>query len=286
MAGVSLARRLSHLALPESKSLATPAEAIVEGSLELAMREASQLTVTLLDPRGQIAAAGGLVLGAPMKWGGLKFSLAEITHGPVNGVRSTVLKGRTAGWQTLKHDKAHRGPKKWRGVSPSQVVISEAKAAGLKWLVEPTAKRDVVSRLPKEQKKGPLVSTLDMIDRLASESGFVFGEVGGTLVFASPTWLTKRAGYAVDAGSDFLTEYPTVLKTRDDKDAPGRVTLRVLGESPQQVLLPFTSVSVTGVPGKFQGRYLVNTVTVPLSRADPAEIELVTPVDPKKEDKA
>lgn len=281
---VSLANRLSHLVLPKAKGLdEDPANVIVEGSLDLAMGEASELSVTLLDPVGDIVSAKGVGLGAVMKWGSIKFTLAEIEHGPINGARSTILRGRTAGWQKLKHSNEHRGPKKWRSISPSHVVINEAKAAGLKAVTQPSAKRGVVSRLPKDQKKGPNVSTLDMVDRLAGECGFVFGEVGEVFYFASPTWLARRAGYAVDAGSDFLTEYPTMLSTKDDRDAPGRVTLRVLGETPQQVLLPFTSVSLTGVPKKFRGRYLVNTVTVPLSRAEPAEIELVTPKNPKKE---
>lgn len=281
---VSLATRLSHLVLPKAKGLdVDPGNVIIDGSLDLAASEASQLTVTLLDPVGEIVSAPGVGLGAAMKWGSIKFTLAEVEHGPVNGVRSTVLTGRSAGWQKLKHSGEHKGPKKWRNVSPSHVIANEAKSAGLKCIAQPTAKRGVVSRLPKDQKKGPNVSTLDMMERLAGECGFVFGEAGGVLYFASPTWLARRAGYAVDAGSDFLTEYPRILKTLDDRDAPGRVTLMVLGDTPQQVLLPFTSVNVTGVPGRFKGRYVVNTVTVPLSRAEPAEIELVTPKNPKKE---
>ncbi len=279
---VSLKDRLSFLELPYVP-LHDLQESIIDGSMDLAIGEASQLTVVLSDPKGMIVTSKNLNVNSLVSWGTVKFTIAELTHGPVDGVRATTIVARSKGWQALKNSKEHRGPQKWRNISPTNVMRSEARKAGLKAVMEQTGARGVVSRLPKGQKKGPAVSTLDMADRLAGESGFVFGEVGGTFFFASPSWLGRRKGYTVDTNDGYLLEYPTMSRNVDDRDAPRSVTLSIVGNTPQEVLLPFTAVQLKGVPWKFDGRYIVNTVTIPFGRADPGTVELVAPKDPKKE---
>lgn len=273
---IDLERRLSYLRIP---GVVNAADSIVDGELSLAMGEASQLSVTLLDHSGDIVDSKGAALGKEMTWGGMAFTISTISHGPSSGVRMTTLTGRTKGWQALKKRK---GDKTWRGMSPSAVVASECRAVGLKAVTQKTATVSSISRLA-DGVDAKSTSTLDMIDRLAGEQGFVFGEVGGTFYFGAPSWLVKRNGWSVPGDAEFLLEYPTLTRTRDDKDTPARVSLAVAGERPQEVLLPFSPVRLTRVPGKFPGRYLVSSVSIPFGTADPASVELVTPVGPEKQ---
>lgn len=273
---VDLRKRLSYLSIPGVKDAA---DSIEDGELDLAMGEASQLTVTLLDPTGVIINSAGAALKRTMAWAGLKFTIATIEHGPVSGVRMTTLTGRTKGWQDLK---ARKGRKTWRGLSPSNVVRSECKAVGLAAVTQKTAVSNSISRLA-EGVDSKSTSDLDLFDRLAAEQGFVYGEVNGVFYFGAPSWLVKQRGWTVDGTADYIIDYPTMSKTLDNEDEPGRVSFAVPGDDPGRVLLPFAPVQLTGVPGKFKGRYLIDRVTIPLGLAAPATVELVTPVDPEKQ---
>lgn len=273
---INLATRLSHLRVA---GIALAAEAITDGTLEMTSGEASQLTVALADPDGALVKAPGAALGGSVSWGSLAFTVATLEHGPVNGVRTTTLTARAAGWQALKK---RRGDRTWRGLSPTQVVRAECLAVGMTFVGQQTAVRKSIARLADGEKAAD-TSTLALIDRLAGEAGFVYGEAGGVFYFGAPSWLVKRSGWAVSGTAEFLLEYPTMSKTSDDKGAPARISLSVAGERPQEVLLPFSPVKVTGVPARFAGRYLVERVTVPLSTADAATVDLMTPTDPEKQ---
>lgn len=253
---------------------------IIDASIDLAIGEASQLDLTLADPDGVIINGPGTRLGAVIGWGALDFAIASIEHSPIDGVRCTKIQARAAGWQGLKKRK---GPKTWRGLSASGVVRSECKAAGItKVIAQRTQPGKTISRLA-EGADPKSTSDLEMFDRLAGQSGFVFGEAGGIFYFGAPSWLVKQPGFVVNATADYLAEYPTLRKTSDDKDRPATVTLRVSDPEQRSLIMPFASVRLTGVPGRFAGRYLVERVSIPLTSADPATIELVTPVDPEKQ---
>jgi Phage late control gene D protein (GPD). len=252
------------------------ADAIVDGGLDLAVGEASQVSVTLLDPEGELIRAKGARMGAVLRWGGLRFTVTVVEHGPMRGARCTAVTARSEGWTALKR---RRGARTWRGVSPSAVVAMEAKAVGLEAVCQPSANRKTISRLAQGEKRGS-TSTIELIDRLAGELGYVYGEVGGTLFFGAPSWLVKRPGWEVPVDAEWLTEYPMMRRTQDDKKTPATVSLRITGEKPGNVLLPFTPVQLTKAPGGFSGRYLVERVLVPFT-ATPGDVELATPVDPE-----
>lgn len=277
------ADRVTALQLPGG--ITREAAAIHDGSLDLAIGEASQLTVTVSDPSGAVAGAPGVKRGGEVRWAGLRFAITGIAHGPVDGARVTTLTAYSRGWWTLKHAAAFKGPRTWKGLSPSLVVRGEARKAGLSVVAQPTARRKVISRLPKGKRRGR-TSSLAMIERLAGESGFVFGEVAGQFVFAAPSWLVKRPGWTISGSGAYLAEYPAMSTVADDPEHPASVSLRILGQQPQRVLLPFQTVRLVDVPRPFTGRYLVNRVTIPLSSEDPGTVELVAAVDPDRQDRS
>lgn len=253
---------------------------ILAAAIDLSIGEASQLELTLADPEGVIADAPAAALGTVIGWGSLNFAIASVEHGPRDGARCTTIQARAAGWQGLKKRK---GPKTWRGLSASGVVRAECKAVGIGDVVaQPTQVGKTISRLA-EGADPKSTSDLELFDRLAGQSGFVYGEAGGVFYFAAPSWLVKRPGFVVNATADYLAEYPTLRRTSDDKDRPATVTLRVSNPGQRSLILPFASVRLTGVPTRFAGRYLVERVSIPLTTAEPATIELVTPVDPEKQ---
>lgn len=253
---------------------------ILEASIDLAIGEAGQLDITLADPEGIIIRPAVTKLGTVIAWGSLSFAIASIEYGVRNGVRATTIQAREIGWQALKRRK---GPQTWRGLSASAVFRAECKAAGIKTVVaQRTQTGKTISRLA-EGADPKTTSDLEMFDRLAGQHGFVLGVAAGVGYFGAPSWLVKRPGFIVDATADYLAEYPTLRKTSDDKDRPATVTLKVHAPQQRALILPFASVRMTGVPARFAGRYLVERVSIPLTSADPATVELVTPVDPEKQ---
>jgi hypothetical protein len=276
--GIDLAKRLTMLAVPGVK---VSADALTTGSsVSLGTGQACEVTLAFIDPDGALCASGRVDRGKPLTWAGLPFTIARVEHAASSGVRLTTVVGRSAGWQHLRR---RRGPRTWLAMSATQVVTAEARAVGLTVVGEATAVRKSITRTTENGKAASKVTTLDMIERLARESGFVFGEVGGVFYFGRPTWLAARAGRAVKATAEYLTDYPRCAVTDDDLDQRATISLSVLGDDPSEKLLPFTPVQLSGVPGMFEGRYLINRVTIPLDRAEAGTVDLVTPVDPEKQ---
>lgn len=276
---IDLARRLTALTVP---GVSLSVESLTAGSsVSLGTGQACEVTLALLDPSGRICNSGRVDRGRALTWARLPFVIADVDHGPESGVRVTTVVARSRGWQALR---GRKGARAWSGMSPTQVVTAECRSVGLQVVAEPTAARKSITRSTDTGKQAEKTTTLDMIERLARESGFVFGEVGGAFYFGRPSWLVARAGRAVNASTaDYLTDFPRCGVTSDDSATPGKVTLSVIGDDSTAALLPFTPVQVSGVPSMFEGRYLIDKVTIPLDYAEPATVDLVTPVDPEKQ---
>lgn len=268
--------RLATLRLP---GIADETSSVIHAQLDLSIGESSQLDITLADPDALFINAAGTRLGTVIGWDSLDFSIGSIEHGLVDGVLSTTIQARAAGWQALKKRK---GAKTWRGLSASGVVRAECKAVKLNVIAQRTSVGKTITRVA-DGSDPKSTSDLELFDRLAGQHGFVFGEANGTFYFGAPSWLVKRPSVTVDGGADYLTEPPTLRKTSDDKDRPTTVTLRISAPEQRSRLRPFQPVVLTGVPKRFAGTYLIERVSIPLTSADPATVELVTPIDPEKQ---
>lgn len=273
---IDLSERLSAVRLPGIRDLAA---SILEANIDMSMGEASEFTVTISDGDGAIIEAAVAKKRARIFWGDLAFTVTGTEHGPREGAMATTITARSAGWQALK---ARKGDRTWRGLSPTQVVKSECDAVGLKLIGQQTASRSSISRLA-EGADRKSTSTLELIDRLAGENGFVYADVAGVFYFGAPSWLVRRTGWAISGTDPSLTERPTCVDTLDDKKEPARITLKVAANRPQELLLPASPVQVTGVPRRYRGRYLVTNTSISLTSGNPATIELSTPVDPEKQ---
>lgn len=273
---IDLSERLSALRLPGIRDLEA---SVLEATIDLALGEASELQITLSDEDGAIVDAAVARKRSRVFWGDLAFTVTGTEHGPREGALATTITARSAGWQALK---ARKGDRTWRGLSPTQVVQLQCAKVGLKCFGQPTAVRSSISRLA-EGADRKSTSTLELIDRLAGENGFIYGEVAGVFYFAAPSWLVRRPGWAISGTDPSLAEQPTCVDTLDDKKEPARITLKVAANRPQELLLPASPVQVTGVPRRYRGRYLVTNTSISLTSGNPATIELSTPVDPEKQ---
>lgn len=281
----SLDGRLGRLIVRGARLKGNVAEAVVSASLSLSSSEATQLELTLVDDGWDILRSGLFSAGTPSKAGSrcdyadLDLEVRAIEVGP-RGVDHTLrVTARSLGVGKLKRAK---GPLIRKDLSPTQFVKLEAKRAGLKCVGQPSNKRKAISR----QTGKDAESSWDTCQRLAKELGYVCFEAAGVLYFGRPTWLTQRTkelrikwkGTKTDGAIDAL---PTCRRSGDDKRNVATVEAMLRGDAGEDAR-PGMALILDGVP-TFDGRYMVDTVTLSLAEDAAATVSASTPENPKPE---
>ncbi|MEG1971499.1 MAG: hypothetical protein RR101_15415, partial [Burkholderiaceae bacterium] len=90
-----------------------------------------------------------------------------------------------------------------------------------------------------------------------------------------PTWLVDRLapfdlGWRGTSTTDRLDELPTCRRSGDDAKRLATLTAKVRGPQAEN-LTPVNAVALSGVP-TFNGRYLIDTVTINLAEGAPIEV--------------
>lgn len=198
------------------------AELIIEGSVELTLREASQLSLLLTDPgmgilgsaysvkvpgelRNEIAWLGGAApttgeTGGPS----LAFTIAAIEQlpgpGPDDprarltardfGVEALKLTNVGAGGQVMG-DKPTGFDVSGKTISPTEYAAMQARYCGLRFVGQGTPRRTDIA--PTKRDDGIYESPWEVLNRLADEVGFLVFCTDRTLYFGRPSWLASRA---------------------------------------------------------------------------------------------
>lgn len=284
----SLDGRLGKLIARGGKLRADVAERVVSGDVQLSSSEADQLTLTLIDDadlnvlNSRLFAAGTpATRGSRLDFGALRFEVRAVEIAPRGTEHALTVTARSLGTCRLKRD---RGAHVWRNVSPTQLVRKLAKDAGLDVVAQGTGKRKSVAR--KGAEDGELgESSWDVIKRLADECGFITYEAGGVLHFGKPTWLVEElAGFKVawkgTATAGTVDALPTCRRVGDDAKRLATVTASLRGDAAED-LTPGQALELSGVP-TFEGRYLIDSITVPLLENTAVEVTALTPINPAK----
>lgn len=277
--------RLGKLIVRGARLKGDVAEAVTSATLSLSSSEATQLELTLIDNEWDVLRSGLFSAGTPTKAGSrcdfanldLEVRAIEVSARGVDNVLRVTA--RSLGVGKLKRA---RGALIRKNLSPTQFVKLEAKRAGLKCVGQPSAKRKAISR----QTGKDAESSWDTCQRLAKELGYVCFEAAGTLYFGRPTWLTQRTkelrvtwkGKRTDGAIDAL---PTCRRSGDDKRNVATVEAMLRGDLGEDAR-PGMALVLDGVP-TFDGRYMVDTVTLPLAEEAAATVSASTPENPKPE---
>lgn len=271
--------RLGRLRVRGAKLKANVARAVTSASLELATGAVTELKLTLSDPDLELLASRLFVpgtdrkAGSPVDYMDLKLEVAAVE---LNGGVLTVS-ARSLGAQKLRRA---RGKLVRKGLSPTDWARLEAKAAGLKFVGEPSPKRRQIVRQAGDDPE----TSWDTLGRLAEELGYITFEAAGVLYFGRPSWLADRAERRLrvawkgaDTDPRILT-MPACRRTGDNSRKVAEVNVELTGELGDDVR-PGHRLTLDGIP-TFDGRYLVDSVTIELDDAAPVAVKASTPINP------
>lgn len=277
--------RLGKLIVRGARLKGDVAEAVTSATLSLSSTEATQLDITLVDDGWDVLRSGLFSAGTPTKAGSrcdfanLDLEVRAIEVAPRGVDNALRITARSLGVGKLKRA---RGALVRKNLTPSQFVKLEAKRAGLKCIAQPSPKRKSIAR----QTGKDAETSWDTCQRLAKELGYVCFEAAGTLYFGRPTWLTERTkelrvtwkGAKTDGAIDAL---PTCRRSGDDRKNVATVEAMLRGDLGEDAR-PGMALILDGVP-TFDGRYMVDTVTLPLAEGAAATVSASTPENPKPE---
>ena len=272
--------RIGRLLVRGARVKANVVRAVLDATLDLSTSAVTQLSLTLADPDLDLLGARLFTPGDDRKAGSrvdyldLELEVASVEH---DGAVLTV-QARSVGAQKLRRA---RGKLTRKSISPTEWAKLEARAAGLRFVGEPSPKRKVIVRKAGDDPE----TSWDTLGRLAEELGYITFEAAGVLYFGRPTWLADRAERRLRLawkGADTdprLLSMPKVRRTGDGSSTKvATVDAEVTGELGDDVR-PGHRLTLDGVPG-FEGRYLVDGVTIPLADGQPVAIKGSTAVNP------
>lgn len=286
MATFDLDGRLGDLIVRGARLKGNVAESVLTAAVSLSTSEVTQLDLTLVDDAGFTLLRSGLFAPGTTHTRGSRCDYRDLAlevravevaaRGTGPAIRVTA---RSLGAGNLKRD---RGQLVRKGLSPTQFVALLAKAAGLRFVGQPSAERKQITR-----KAGKDAETSwDTCQRLATELGYLCFEAAGTLYFGKPTWLADRGrelrvtwkGTRTDNALDAL---PTCRRTGDNARRLAEISASLRGSLGEDAR-PGMALILDGIP-TFDGRYLVDSVSLPLAENAPADVSASTPVNPKPE---
>lgn len=276
----SLDGRLGQLIVRGGRLRADIAEAVTSASLSLSSSEVTQLTLTIVDNDFDVLRSGLFSAGTPTKRGSrcdyaglhLEVRAIEIAARGTDNVLTVTARSVGAGNARRK-----RGAHVRRNLTPTQYVALGAKAAGLKFTGQPSAKRKSISRNKDE-------SEWDTWQRLAQELGYVCFEAAGRVYFGKPTWLidktpTIRVAWKGRRTGDAIDELPNCRRSGDDAKRAAQVSAKLRGDLGEDAL-PGMRFVLDGVP-TFEGAYMVDSVSIDLAEGMAATVSASTPINPK-----
>jgi hypothetical protein len=258
-------------------------DALTSATIDMSMDQVTQLTMTFADPGWKALRAGAGIVGSRVDFDDFRLQIAVTETAEVDGTEGFKLSCRPVSVSNLKN---RRGAKVMSNVSPSQFVMSECNAIGVKHLVQPSARRPQVARdVPqKGQTYSEPPSTWTTFKRLADELGFVVWEAADTVYFGKPSWFlahpsipTIQANYKYGDQKYWVDELPVCRRSLDSK----QVTIDLVVPSAASYLwMPGRKVNFIGVP-LFGGKYLLDSSSFDLLGAgENVEVTALTPIDP------
>ncbi len=257
------------------------AEAVTGGSVSLSASETDQLTLSMrCDPDLRLlrlfTAGTPTRPGTAVSYDGLALEVRALDLGPRGDDHVLTVTARSRGTARLKRRRGHRV---WRDLSPTDLARLEAKAVGLRFVGQATGSRKTLQRQKDE-------SSWDAIARYGDDAGMVVFETAGTLYLGRPTWLVQRnRAWSLDwrgpRTDDQVLALPALRRSGDDAKRAASVSVELVGELGERAR-PGEALRLRGV-GQWNGTYMVDGVTLPLTDSEPVSVTAQTPINPEKQ---
>lgn len=240
---------------------------VVSAGLDLAVEEASQVTLTVLDPREKLLKRD--LRGSRLGWDGSAWDLSACS---LQAAAATLeLEARSVLARRMRSTYRVVGEHK---VRPDQWIPRWVTALGGVAVVQKAGRRAV---LPEDTTQ----SVWDVLASLCSDMGWSFVEYGGKLWAGSRAWAydggpglpTWQATWKTDATTDLLDAAPAL--TNDDPDNLGLADFTLTWNRGRR-LRPWHVLTLDGM-GIYDGRWLIETVQVPNDGTSPVTVSTSRP---------
>lgn len=265
---------LSEFTLASSKKIADVEHLITEISVNWAVGSVAELTISLVDPNGELSSHGLLTLGQTLSWKGTPWQVGSVDRTLAGPGRTGITVAARS--QLGKQLRLTSNPGATKNISPANWITKKVKAAGGTAICQAGAKRRTIV-----QKKGE--SVLDVINALASTTETQWVEADGTLVCGTPWWAyeggAKLPMWAVtwlqNPATDALSIQGTV--SEDDKTQGASASITV-PYSVGQPIRPWHQIQLAGAGSPLDGIWLVGDVTLDLGAEAPVSLALTRPL--------
>lgn len=266
------------LKVGNAKLSADASELITSVRVNRTTGQVAELEIVGVDRQGALVASGLAVTGTNVTYDGATWQ--------VGSVESNFL-GDGIEWTFRCRSKIARGLRRTytvradRKVSAAQWVKARVTAAGGKAVCQATATKATISQRGGDTPQ----SELDVLKSLASEAGFEWVEVDGTLIFGTKHWAWQgNAGtktWAVTWKADPKTDALSLRTSRSDDDfnavATGSLTLP---QSYAKSIRPWDRIQLSHAPGS-NGIWLVETIDLKRDGVSPASLTISIPRKPR-----
>lgn len=278
---------LSALTLAGGNIRADLAQHIVDASLSCSTTEVSELSITVQDTLDS-ALQRSVILkpGAPLSFAGWSFAVSGWST-DVGDAGPTVE--ITAPSRYVQRLRGQIGAKSWGTQDISAWVAARAREVGLVPAIQSGLGRQLFIRDKPDGDEKP--STWDLMVEGAEVGGAFIFEHGNRLVMGRPSWLVSKPWggrtwrMTWNTWMDYTAEFQGQPRF-EYQDGEQTLTVNMLGTS-RHLVRPGDRLILSGsaVKGRLPaGTWLVDSVSVSLSRDVPAELVCVRPVDPDKAD--
>lgn len=240
---------------------------VVSASLDLATEEASQVSLTVLDPREQLLNRD--LRGAKLGWDGATWNLSACSLQAAG--HTLELAARSILARRMRQTYRVVGEHKTR---PDHWITRWVTALGGVAVVQKGGKRAV---LPEDTEQ----SVWDVMASLCSDAGWSFVEYGGKVYAGSRIWAFDggtglpmwNATWKTDPATDLLDAAPAL--TSDDPDNRGTCDFTLRWDHGRR-LRPWHIIHLDGL-GIYDGRWLIESVQIPNDGTSPVTASATRP---------
>lgn len=252
--------------------------------ISLESNQVNQMSLDLIDDNAMSAwRKGNIRKGTTViydEW--IRFEVRGYTINPNTGAIGLTIRSKGTG--KLKDQ---RGAKNWGKQNTSKWIEARFKEVGLKPIVESGLPARSIAR-QKAESGSQAESTWDVLARLRDEMGAWLFESGEYGVFARPKWLVDHRPRSLDRW-DFVwksaSSYSSVLAGSPvysysaDSSPADELTFQLISYDAGDIK-PGDTVNLSGNFSVANGKWIVKSVTIPLSNTDPVDVGCMRPRNP------
>lgn len=241
-------------------------------TLSWATEQVAELAIESYDTGGRLAKTALGTIGSSVTYKGDPWTVSAVDTDWADDNVTWTFRNRSKVTRKLRRKVKVSAERKQ---SPAKWVTGRVTAAGGRAICQNSATMGVIAQ-------GKDQTELDIVSDLAGQLGWSWTEWGGTFLFGSRhwAWTTGVPGmptYAVTWDTDIRTDALTATGSQTEDDSISTATMSLtLPYAQGQRLRPWYRLRLNGF-GRYDGVWLIESVTVRADGVTPVEVEVMQP---------